>query len=982
MEAQPQDVVSEVAAPAESHGQPAASSQGDQHSGRAHGHLATASRSQVSTAVSFEPNNPARSPANSNSAGEESVLSVAEATASPPVRRVASVASQAVSGTQVGDAAVGKGEHLGRSGTPASVYGQGSAEPRRRLPSPAGSQVGEQATRGLEAVYLPPRHSAAFTEEDATPQGPKRGRPFPTFAEASHQGPAASQQNADATPHHPRLYTAAYGARGPAQRTASPLVKSSNVGTPLPTRGSQSGLPREYLAGLPGPSGNPPQSTGGPSMQAPATGQQQLRQPSTARPDPADLMVESAAKQGPALDAAQFQAPRMAPARSSTTFHFPKRSASPDAPTQQWASAAMTQQNQAQPQSSQGHMGTNHVQQSSQGAAVHGRRAAESQPPESGVVTQHTQPEAVAMLLRHKRARTELNDSVAGLAVAGGCSALTQPAAMGAPQGALVGDSEVAAAKRAKHGNDMATSAALDEGQLRLVPIPEPPPTSQQGPHAAASVHGTVAMEDDDDVNEEVANLVRSRENTPETMDGLHALGRLDSTLGVATLAALRESAGLAGNGHAEAGAQQEGTAAAAAAAAEPSVSLPMNGTVSAEALQEDAAMAAASGEAKSRAKPHAPSPKPMVADSRQPGEADDTSSAMGTANGDCVASAGGAIMPGNHADIQAEAGGHEASMDTARRQHAAGHRRLQQGSMGSAVEWPGLPQEAELHTASAAAAPTASNASHASACEGASPEADGMRQRGEIAARQGGGNAAVHQPRGQDPGVSRSGVEGISAVRVAPPRFAGQQAVGAQAPGESQATSNAQMPPTAPLHAPRRPTSRSVNQATHNNHADQPAIPPWNVSPRYQHHVNSSHAQRHLPASEGMGTNHAATPQAAQQAEQGTLGPAHAGLEGAAWGSMELQSQLKPGRHANAMPALAQGNQATQAEAGASLLSNAPMPAQSNGHISCTSSGKDSGKAVTSPNSGRGTRKRQRHSNASLSSSSLSPTPQAARAQ
>lgn len=93
---------------------------------------------------------------------------------------------------------------------------------------------------------------------------------------------------------------------------------------------------------------------------------------------------------------------------------------------------------------------------------------------------------------------------------------------------------------------------------------------------------------------------------------------------------------------------------------------------------------------------------------------------------------------------------------------------------MGSAVEWPGLPQEAELHNASAVAAPTASNASHAS---GASTDADIIRQRGhENGAHQGGRDRAVNQLRGHDPGVSRSGVEGVSAVRVAPPRFGGRQ--------------------------------------------------------------------------------------------------------------------------------------------------------------------------------------------------------------
>lgn len=55
---------------------------------------------------------------------------------------------------------------------------------------------------------------------------------------------------------------------------------------------------------------------------------------------------------------------------------------------------------------------------------------------------------------------------------------------------------------------------------------------------------------------------------------------------------------------------------------------------------------------------------------------------------------------------------------------------------MGSAVEW-AVPQEAEMHNASQAAAPTASNTSHASVREGAvggprggrgggSPEAEG----------------------------------------------------------------------------------------------------------------------------------------------------------------------------------------------------------------------------------------------------------------
>lgn len=68
-----------------------------------------------------------------------------------------------------------------------------------------------------------------------------------------------------------------------------------------------------------------------------------------------------------------------------------------------------------------------------------------------------------------------------GLATGLEATAMTQPSPMGGPPGgALVGDSEVAAAKRAKHGNDMATSVAQDEGQLQLVPIPPPPAISQQ----------------------------------------------------------------------------------------------------------------------------------------------------------------------------------------------------------------------------------------------------------------------------------------------------------------------------------------------------------------------------------------------------------------------------------------------------------------------------------------------------------------------
>lgn len=247
----------------------------------------------------------------------------------------------------------------------------------------------------MDAVYLPPRNSAVFTEEDATPQGPRRGRLFPSFAEASQPGPSGAQQNHDTTPHHPRLYGAAtlasHGPRAPVQRTASPLVKTSGLGTPLPTRESQSVVKRQHVASLRGP-----EPASGPSMQAPARSHLQ-RQSQTAWPDSAGLVVGSADNQGPALDSTQVQAPCMAPARSSTTFRFPKRSDSPDA-TQQWASPVLNQhqhqQQQPQPQSSQGHTGANHVQSSQTDRAPdHERRqAAASNPAETGVVTQSAQP--------------------------------------------------------------------------------------------------------------------------------------------------------------------------------------------------------------------------------------------------------------------------------------------------------------------------------------------------------------------------------------------------------------------------------------------------------------------------------------------------------------------------------------------------------------------------------------------------------------
>lgn len=59
--------------------------------------------------------------------------------ASPPVQRVSSLVSHTVSDNQPMGG-------FGRSGTPGSVYGQGSALPRRRAPSPEGSQVGEQVS--------------------------------------------------------------------------------------------------------------------------------------------------------------------------------------------------------------------------------------------------------------------------------------------------------------------------------------------------------------------------------------------------------------------------------------------------------------------------------------------------------------------------------------------------------------------------------------------------------------------------------------------------------------------------------------------------------------------------------------------------------------------------------------------------------------------------------------------------------------------
>ena len=120
-----------------------------------------------------------------------------------------------------------------------------------------------------------------------------------------------------------------------------------------------------------------------------------------------------------------------------------------------------------------------------------------------------------------------------------------------------------------------------------------------------------------------------------------------------------------------------------------------------------------------------------------------------------------------------------------------------------------------------------------------------------------------------------------------------------AGAAAESQATSNAQMPPTAPLHIPQRPTSRSITQNPRATPTPSDRSPIPTLTPRLHPEGAGAHrVTQRSPA--GVGTSAGAA--AGGLAGDGKHAGAHGTLHGA-WESMELQSQLKSASHGVAAP-------------------------------------------------------------------------------